>query len=154
MRRRVFVPSPDSLVRINVSRFDLFMPRLRNETKMKRVLKSLRDRREKVAMRCIHAVHMGHFETAIVANDEFYLLTAEMVEAGHDPVVNSAECQSFFRLQTIAGILGACARTMAEKGEQPARIHVEEILAAQDIDEGGRASIRQACEELFCRGRA
>jgi hypothetical protein len=121
---------------------------------MKKVLKSLHHRRENVAMRCIHAMHAGHFETAIAANDEFYLLTAKLVEAGHDPVVNSAECQSFFRLQTTAGILGGCARTMAEEGEQAARACLEELLAGQDIDEAGRSYIRQACEELFCQGRA
>jgi hypothetical protein len=123
------------------------------QTEMKKLVENLRDRRENVAMRCIDALHAGHFEMANAANDEFYSLTAKIIQAGHDSAVNRAECQSFFRLQTIAGILGGCARTMAEEGEQSARTYLEEILAAQDIDEGGRACIRQACEELFYRGR-
>ena len=105
-------------------------------------------------MRCIRTLHAGHFEKATAANEEFYFLTAKMLEAGYDPNVNSAECQSFLRLQTIAAILGECARTMAEEGEQEARTHLEDLLAGQDIDEAGRSSIRQACEELFYRGRA
>ena len=130
------------------------MERVRDKAKMKSVLKSLHYRRDDVAMRCVRALHQGDFESAIAANDEFYVLAAKMVEAGYDPAINSSECQSFFRLQTIAGILGECARAMAENGEQPARTYLEEILADQDLHEAAKSCIRQACEELFCRGRA
>ena len=121
---------------------------------MKKTLKRLRDRRESVAARCIRAMHGGYFESAIVENDEFYRLTAEMLEEGHDPAVNITECRSFLRQQTIAGILGSVVRTMVEEGEPAARASLQELLAEQDLGEAANLSIKQACEDLFCHGRA